>query len=107
MKTNMDLIQKIFEDSKKSLKSKFELNLSLIEQVALRCFVRVCLEEQSQCKYPGLNYPSVGGEAESRFMSQYYGTPILDEDFLYFCEDLGLDKVQEYFRRIQERSHLP
>lgn len=106
MKIKQKWIQETFESAKDSLKSKFELDLSVIEQVALRNYARVCLEERAQCKNLELTYPSAIGEAESRFMSQYYGTPILDEEFIGFCEDLGLDKVQEYFRRIQDRAHL-
>ena len=104
MKISKRLVQKTFEEARTSLRSKFGLNLSLIEQVALRNYSRTCLKEQSRCKDTATNFPSATGEAESRFMTEYYGTPILDEQFLGFCEDLGLDKVREYFRRIKERS---
>jgi len=100
------LIQQTFEKARSSLNSKFGLNLSLCEQVALRNYSRVCLEEQSRCKDIARNFPSATGEAESRFLTEYYGLPILDEVFLGFCEDLGLDNVGEYLRRIQDRALL-
>jgi hypothetical protein len=103
---SQDRIQRIFKIAQKDIKSKFGLDLSLIEQVALRRCAGVCAEEQSQCEYLELNYPSTIEEAEDRFMSHYYGTPVVDVAFMGFCEDLGMGNVRKYFRISQEKAHL-
>ncbi|PIN88464.1 hypothetical protein COU61_04790 [Candidatus Pacearchaeota archaeon CG10_big_fil_rev_8_21_14_0_10_35_13] len=107
MITNRKSPQEVFEDARNDIRSKFRLELTLIEQVALRCYARRCLEEQKGCENPDFAFPSATTETVSRFMSDYYRTPTIDQEFINFCEDIGLEKVRRYLRRTQEETHSP
>jgi hypothetical protein len=106
METMQDRIQRTFENAREGIRHNFELDLSIVEQVALKECVRTCIENQDRCRNHDFNYSSPSVEAQSAFMTQYFGIPIGDESFFYFCENIGLDKVRKYLKVIQDRSHL-
>jgi len=107
MEISNQRVQEVFEEAKTHLEEIFKLRFSLIEQNALRRYSRVCLEEHSKCGNENivLNYPTIPGEAEHRFMGEYYGFP-MDQEFLLWCDRLGWDNVIKHLHIVQENAHL-
>ncbi|HVY01796.1 MAG TPA: hypothetical protein VHA12_03470 [Candidatus Nanoarchaeia archaeon] len=100
--------QEFFFETRKSIKRGYGIDLTIIEQIHLRNIVKQCYDEQlriSRTANDGFFGFDVDSEAECRFIHQCYGLSYTDIQKLS-----GIYTRQEfksYFRRMQERAHLP
>jgi len=95
-------VQRIFEFELREAKMFFGIDLSLIEKVKLRSYVREACRENVDANLA--NYFN-SSEALSRLMAEYYGMPPLESDFVYWTEGLGQKNFFEYMKLQQMDAH--
>lgn len=112
--------KEVFEQSKKHIKWTFGLDLSIIEQVALKQYIApvldtlegICAENRAKGIIGASNEYEPVAEVITQFMMDYYDLPFE----LAFVHTSGKNadlynyhqkEFNEYLRRVQERKHMP
>lgn len=100
--------QEFFFETRDSIKRGYGIDLTIIEQAHLSKIVKECYDEQSRIN--GTTNDSffgfdVDSEAEHRFIHECYGLTYSEVNNL--SGRFTREEFKSYFRRMQERAHLP